>query len=252
MDDMYIYRGGFYDDPHLGGVRLNVRSNAVNISFSFRNGELNICLPPGTPYSRYERAVVEFLPKLLEAKENGIARVKKVYHDFTCDFFAVKYELDDSVDGIEVKYYVGSLLFMINKKVGVNNSMLVRFIRRHIMNMATRKTMYIDNGTQRNRLLDELRDEAVRLNLVDKLKGVDMMSGTKTFGKCSSRGVIKISPVVALLPKRLRVVVYCHELAHLTEMSHSLRFYELLDSYVGGDASKLQREIKNYDWGFLN
>lgn len=55
------------------------------------------------------------------------------------------------------------------------------------------------------------------------------ITGAKTrFGSCSSKGNISYSFRLMLYPEPAREYVVVHELAHLAEMNHSKRFYEII------------------------
>lgn len=66
------------------------------------------------------------------------------------------------------------------------------------------------------------------------------------WGSCSSSGNINLSAFLLLLPNHLIESVILHELAHLTEMNHSERFWSLLDSYTNGQSRQLNNELKQY------
>jgi len=56
------------------------------------------------------------------------------------------------------------------------------------------------------------------------------------WGSCSSRGAISLNWRLVLMEPALQDYVILHELAHLTEMNHSARFWDLLDTYDSGRA----------------
>ena len=57
---------------------------------------------------------------------------------------------------------------------------------------------------------------------------ITITSAKKRFGSCSSSGNISYSYRLMLYPEPAREYVVVHELAHLIEMNHSKRFYEII------------------------
>ena len=57
---------------------------------------------------------------------------------------------------------------------------------------------------------------------------ITITSAAKRFGSCSSKGNISYSYRLMLYPEAAREYVVVHELAHLVEMNHSKRFYEII------------------------
>lgn len=83
--------------------------------------------------------------------------------------------------------------------------------------------------------------QAKRLDLrYDKLSVRDQSS---RWGSCSTRRGISLNWRLTLLRPELQDYVILHELAHLTEMNHSPRFWALLEAY---DPNRRQHE-KNLD-----
>ena len=57
---------------------------------------------------------------------------------------------------------------------------------------------------------------------------ITITSAKKRFGSCSSVGNISYSYRLMLYPEAAREYVVVHELAHLVEMNHSKKFYEVI------------------------
>ncbi len=55
------------------------------------------------------------------------------------------------------------------------------------------------------------------------------------WGSCSTRGGIRMNWRLIMAPPDVRRSVVAHEVAHLTHMDHSARFYEHLDAIFDGD-----------------
>lgn len=65
--------------------------------------------------------------------------------------------------------------------------------------------------------------------LKDKTIPLKLRRMKRTWGSCSSRGVIKLNTHLVKAPLILVDSVIAHELCHLEEMNHGIRFYALLE-----------------------
>lgn len=70
---------------------------------------------------------------------------------------------------------------------------------------------------------------ATRLNL--GFERLTVRNQATRWGSCSSKRCISLNWRLILIEPKLQDYVILHELAHLTEMNHSKRFWELLDYY---------------------
>ncbi len=68
----------------------------------------------------------------------------------------------------------------------------------------------------------------------------------RKWGACKSDRAITFNYMVSMLPADLQNYVISHEVAHLKEMNHSRRFWEVV-SGLCPDYRKLRKELKNYD-----
>lgn len=75
--------------------------------------------------------------------------------------------------------------------------------------------------------------------------------GRRTLGTCHADRTITLSALLVFLPAELKEYIICHELAHLTEMNHSVRFHRLCDHYLGGREKQLAKAIKCHRWPIL-
>ena len=58
------------------------------------------------------------------------------------------------------------------------------------------------------------------------------VTGRKTYGSCTSKRDLFFSYKLMLFPEAAREYVVVHELAHLFEMNHSRRFYDIVARYM--------------------
>lgn len=82
-----------------------------------------------------------------------------------------------------------------------------------------------------------LKYHAQRLGL--NFKKLSIRDQVSRWGSCSARGSISLNWRLVLIAPELQDYVMLHELAHLTEMNHSCRFWALLDQY---DPNRLAHE----------
>lgn len=73
-----------------------------------------------------------------------------------------------------------------------------------------------------------------------------IMHGFRTLGKCTSRREIYLSDMLVFLPLEVRDYIVWHELAHLSEMSHSPRFHAICNRYCRGREKELAARLRGY------
>ena len=72
---------------------------------------------------------------------------------------------------------------------------------------------------------------------------ITITSAMKRFGSCNSLGNICYSYRLMLYPEAAREYVIVHELAHILEMNHSKRFYEIVERVLP-DYKRRKRLLK--------
>ena len=73
---------------------------------------------------------------------------------------------------------------------------------------------------------------------------VFMKSLKSKWGSCSSLGNINLNVHLMRLPDHLIDYIILHELVHTRHMNHGPEFWSLLDKVTGGNARKLNKEMK--------
>jgi hypothetical protein len=115
--------------------------------------------------------------------------------------------------------------------------------------------------SKRLRIAPHERDKA-RAFLQDRLltlagvhgfacSGVSVRNQKTRWGSCSDKNRINLNISLMGLSGQLRDYVILHELVHTKIKNHSRRFWECLDGICGGQAKKLDKELKKYRIGFF-
>lgn len=81
---------------------------------------------------------------------------------------------------------------------------------------------------------------------------IKINSSKGRWGSCSNKRNINLSLFLMMLPEHLIDYVILHELAHITEMNHSQKFWNLLNIYSNGKAKELDRESTNWENKYLS
>ena len=84
-----------------------------------------------------------------------------------------------------------------------------------------------------------------------KVREIKINSSKRRWGSCTGRKNINLSLFLMMLPERLIDYVIIHELAHTFELNHGKRFWDILDTMLGGNVEELSKETGNWDTDFL-
>ncbi len=83
-----------------------------------------------------------------------------------------------------------------------------------------------------------------------KIIGKDIpLIKTRRFGKwgvCRSNNTITFNAYLCMLPRHLQDYIVSHEVAHLSQMNHSKRFWEVV-SVLCADYKNKRKELRSYD-----
>ncbi len=232
VDQMYHY-------PPLGTVRITVRQNSRSITARWKNGIVQLNIPARATGEMVTAALEKFTPALLRKKPS------------LQYFEGQRIELDGLTivigrQSLKPQNILGqSRLPESVVSVGTEYDFTDEITTKGVSNVMC--------GIAR-RLAEELLFPLAKATA--KRVGVsprkwEISTGHRTLGKCDSDGVISLSYLLVFLPAHLREYIICHELAHLSEMNHSVRFHRLCDQYCNGNETRYIAELKTYPWPIL-
>ena len=87
-----------------------------------------------------------------------------------------------------------------------------------------------------------------------KPSNVRITNAKTRWGSCSSKGNVNFSWYLVMAPKEQIEYVVVHELAHMKEMNHSQRFWNIVEKYMPGYKERkkglkaLQDRLNTEDW----
>ena len=119
----------------------------------------------------------------------------------------------------------------------------------------------LEDSIEKNRLYSSLDEEKIKTlrkkareyftektNYYAQIMGLEykkikISSAATRFASCSSQGNISYSYRLMLYPESCRDYVVVHELAHLIEMNHSKKFWNIVERFIP-DFKKRREELK--------
>ncbi len=231
--------GKEYSDKELGKIVIRENIRARRIVLRTRPEALYITVPKGVEMHEVQGAIEKFRARLIRSKKK--VERKRIDLDFTIDAEFFKLSL---VRGTQNKFLsyseLGITRIVCPPTANFDDDELQAWLRK-VIEEALRKNAKIILPSRIDNLskLHKLPYESLKIN-----------SSQGRWGSCSSRKSINLSYYLLLLPSYLVDYVILHELAHTKEMSHSDRFWTILDGLTQGRALELRKELRNYTTSF--
>jgi len=231
--------GKEYSDKELGKIVIRENTRARRIVLRTRPEALYITVPRGVEMHEVQGAIEKFRARLIRSKKK--VERKRIDLDFTIDAEFFKLSL---VQGTQSKFLsyseLGITRIVCPPTANFDDDELQVWLRK-VIEEALRKNAKIILPSSIDNLskLHKLPYESLKIN-----------SSQGRWGSCSSRKSINLSYYLLLLPSYLVDYVILHELAHTKEMSHSDRFWTILDGLTQGRALELRKELRNYTTSF--
>lgn len=132
-------------------------------------------------------------------------------------------------------HYLGEPITIIvlqatKKSVLFKNHQLVLSVKD--VNQINIKTLFIDwlKDQAADYIVPRATTLAQQLNLAHQLQGFRFRITRRTWGHCSSKGMIQFNPLVMLARPEIVDYLITHEVCHLAHMNHSPHFWALVAS----------------------
>lgn len=221
--------------PKLGIVRYTFRGNARHYIFRWKGDVLHFTIPSYATARQAMEAIDSMADELLAKKPVP----KQLYHtgqrlDF--DLFSVRIVSDlGCADSCVATFSGGEPVILVGDGVDINAVSTQKTISRLIIHFA--------RYYAKQRFPERLAKIAGTLGVgYDTLQ---ITTGRKILGRCSSAGKICLTACLAVYPTQIIDYVICHELSHVSEMNHSSRFHRLCDSYCLTILGKSEKEMES-------
>ena len=240
-----------------GSVNFGKRRISFLIKRSNRRRTISIFVDPyeGIFIRAPIEASIQTLSKLVHSKAIWILNKSKQLQEIKG--FLIKKQF---ING-ETFFYLGKQLRL--KIVGskkISNSVIKIKQGRFVVNLNSRlsgkkKISAIRKGLiswykkhAKNILLKRVEIYSGKIGI--SLPGILVVSQTKRWGSCSSRGIIRFNWNIVLAPMSLVDYVVVHELCHLKYNNHSCEFWKLLGSIIP-DYEQRKERLKKTGWQYI-
>lgn len=245
-----IVTGGSTTHPQLGPVKVRVSPTARRSSARWKQGCVQVVIPPGMSPAEVDRLIDMMAPRLRAmkpgAKFHDGMRLELPLLTFTLSarqfpkgqFIASPDSAGEKLRGIT---YPRRVNVTYGSDLDLTDPATAGSLSRFLANVAARAA-----GAELVR-----HAGAVASSLGVHPTKWTVSSGRRTLGSCSTAGAISLSRYTLFLPMELTDYVIRHELAHLSHHDHSAAFHRMLDDYCGGRKALLEKQLRTYDWPIL-
>ncbi len=208
-------------DPEIGAavtVRISPRARRIGLRISEAERAVLLVLPPGVPLRRGLRflaaqrgwiaARLAELPPRVVFVEGAVVPVLGVPH-------RIRRALDPAAGAVAIAD--GEI------RVGGDPASLPHRVRDHLIAAA------------RAELTGRAGDFAARIG--HEVRRIGVRDPASRWGSCSAAGSLSFSWRLILAPEPVIDYVVAHEVAHLAEMNHGRRFWQLVERLAPGSAA---------------
>lgn len=226
----------------IGKVLVSYSGRAKYVSIRIKPGQIVLVFP-----HRYTlREALNFLDKKREwiqdtvrKSEKRLSSMRPILFDESTEYKTLTFEVCITrVEGphFQSKLQEGVLTIYCPKSADIASESVQTLIKKVI-----ERTMTVE---AKRVLPDRLRYIAERCGL--KYDSCRIRNVRSIWGSCTKESHISLNLYLMRLPQHLIDYVLIHELCHTVELNHSERFWALVDSFTGGRAKSLRKELRGY------
>lgn len=235
----------------FGTVTVTRRAGARSIRIRIGADGLSVSADYYTSAKEIIKLIEKNYNKILEKQQALKSKTKAIADNSVISnrYFSLRILIDDKLSekylfSLKAENNTAPFIFTLrcNTKTDFGNT----DVQEHIINAI--------NQVIRNVAKNILKERTMQLaqELGFEVNSVKTKITRSKWGSCSSRKNINLSAYLILLPESLRDFVIIHELCHLKEMNHSVRFHTLVNSHTGGREAELEKELKKYSLNLLD
>lgn len=225
--------------PQLGTVKITMRSSARRIIARWKDGIVHLTLPPTCNGEDVIRSLDTLAPRLLKRRNELIYREGQVIDMAGISVAITRQSVKP--DRVLASMRGDKAFLEVGSGINLDDIAATRTISGILCRIAEKVSPEL--------LLPRAMQLAREIGVTPA--SWHIMRGFRTLGKCTSRREIHLSYVIAFLPQDLRDYIVWHELAHLSEMSHSPRFHAICDRYCQGREKQLIAALRAFRWPIL-
>jgi len=138
----------------------------------------------------------------------------------------------------------GAIEVYIPHQLNENDRTVQQFIAKGLRKIGDDVPDLPAEKTSRRQILAMVEDYATRLKV--NPTRVQFRDMRRKWGSCSSKGTVTLNTRLMWLEMPLAAYVVCHELAHLIELNHSKKFWELMAFHMP-DYRVRMRELRQIE-----
>lgn len=230
-------------DNEFGDIQINIKANLKGITARWNNGVLCINTSPLVPLNMLIYFIEKNREKLRLIRQKALENAKQKIHYqlgqripcFRNEVLITTIEYRPNFTGYK-RDKDGNLFILISSKDDINSA-----IKQNAISGALKELM---KRTAPHVLIPYAWEIARELGAIPKEFVIGR--GIRKLGHCTSKGVIQLSANLMFMPEELVRYIICHELAHLTVMSHNANFHALCNVYCNGKEKALEKKLKGF------